>query len=242
MQSTGNNSTWSFITACVAIATFPSLAAAMLHPELGRFAQRDPAGYLSASSLYTYVTSAPVARADPMGLVDDQTLLDLIAQLCDPDYAKRSSAQAQLYKLVATDPTAYVQLIRLWIDSGAFLDSLCPEQDVRMDHLMLEHWVYVEPASLLLDIGEEQDVNIYWFPGGLPKTWLQFAVGDEKVATVKPLSPMVFFKGGSTTLKVKGVGEGETNLGVLKEWRPEDGWNPAAWDSAQVEICVDDVF
>jgi len=37
-------------------------------PILGRFLQRDPAGFVDAVNLYQYVDSDPVTRSDPYGL------------------------------------------------------------------------------------------------------------------------------------------------------------------------------
>ncbi len=39
------------------------------HPALGRFAQRDPLGYVDGMSLYEYLRSGPVHYTDPSGLV-----------------------------------------------------------------------------------------------------------------------------------------------------------------------------
>jgi len=38
------------------------------HPTLGRWLERDPAGYVEGMNLYPYVSSNPVALTDPMGL------------------------------------------------------------------------------------------------------------------------------------------------------------------------------
>ncbi len=40
----------------------------MYHPTLGRFLQRDPAGYTDGMSLYEYVMGRPIGLVDPMGL------------------------------------------------------------------------------------------------------------------------------------------------------------------------------
>ena len=39
-----------------------------LNPRLGRFMQRDPAGYVDGMSLYEYVHSTPILALDPIGL------------------------------------------------------------------------------------------------------------------------------------------------------------------------------
>jgi hypothetical protein len=59
-----------FITfvAILFLASFPSLAAAKYNPEVGRFMQRDPIGYVNGSSLYQYVQSNPLIYLDPSGL------------------------------------------------------------------------------------------------------------------------------------------------------------------------------
>jgi hypothetical protein len=42
-------------------------AQAVYHPRLGRFLQRDPAGYADGAGLYSYCRTNPVRRVDPMG-------------------------------------------------------------------------------------------------------------------------------------------------------------------------------
>ncbi len=44
--------------------------ARMYHPELGRFMQPDPIGYLGGINLYTYVGNNPLNWIDPLGLKD----------------------------------------------------------------------------------------------------------------------------------------------------------------------------
>ena len=39
----------------------------MYHPTLGRWIQRDPAGYVDGMGLYAYVASEPTVRTDPLG-------------------------------------------------------------------------------------------------------------------------------------------------------------------------------
>lgn len=45
----------------------------MCHAGLGRFTQRDPAGYMDGANLYAYVANNPIAFIDPSGM----TLRDL---------------------------------------------------------------------------------------------------------------------------------------------------------------------
>jgi RHS repeat-associated protein len=40
----------------------------VLHPTLGRFAQRDPLSFVDGPSLYQYVSSSPMVYNDPRGL------------------------------------------------------------------------------------------------------------------------------------------------------------------------------
>ena len=40
----------------------------MYHPTLGRWMQRDPAGYVDGMSLYEYVAGDPIGGIDPWGL------------------------------------------------------------------------------------------------------------------------------------------------------------------------------
>lgn len=53
------------ITATVLTASVP--AKAYLHPRLGRFLQRDPAGYVDGMGLYEYERSGPLGQVDPTG-------------------------------------------------------------------------------------------------------------------------------------------------------------------------------
>lgn len=41
-------------------------------PEFGRWAQRDPAGYIDGANTYQYAFSAPIIYSDPFGLCADQ--------------------------------------------------------------------------------------------------------------------------------------------------------------------------
>jgi RHS repeat-associated protein len=44
-----------------------------LHPKLGRFVQRDPAGYVDGMGLYAYIQSSPLRKLDPSGaMVNDR--------------------------------------------------------------------------------------------------------------------------------------------------------------------------
>ncbi|MBK9127950.1 MAG: hypothetical protein IPM13_09130 [Phycisphaerales bacterium] len=53
-------------------------------PTLGRWMQRDPAGYVDGVSLYTYVASSPTCHVDPLGLtyiISPYQIEALIAEL-----------------------------------------------------------------------------------------------------------------------------------------------------------------
>jgi len=56
------------LAALLLTAAFADTAAAVYHPTLGRWVQRDPMGYVDGSSLYTYVRSAPTQNTDRLGL------------------------------------------------------------------------------------------------------------------------------------------------------------------------------
>ncbi len=50
------------------------------HPDLGRWLQRDPLGYVDGMSFYEYVSSNPVMYLDPLGLaITPQDMLDVLA-------------------------------------------------------------------------------------------------------------------------------------------------------------------
>ena len=67
------------------LAAFPATASAYLHPRLGRFVSRDPAGYQDGMNSYEYVGSAPTARVDPSG---EAEAVPVLAYL-DEDWWKR---------------------------------------------------------------------------------------------------------------------------------------------------------
>ena len=46
----------------------------MYSPTLGRFMQRDPAGYVDGVNLYAYVVNNPLLYIDPEGLMDREAL------------------------------------------------------------------------------------------------------------------------------------------------------------------------
>jgi hypothetical protein len=52
----------------------PSEVQAVYHPRLGRFLQRDPAGYADGMGPYEYVRSAPIRYVDPRGLFSIQNV------------------------------------------------------------------------------------------------------------------------------------------------------------------------
>src|SRR5262245_24322712 len=49
------------------IAALSPTASAMLHPGLGRFVQRDRAGYVDGANLQIYAHAAPLRVRDPSG-------------------------------------------------------------------------------------------------------------------------------------------------------------------------------
>ena len=52
-------------------------------PEIGRFLQPDPIGYIAGLNLYAYVNNGPVTRKDPLGLFYDPVEDDLMDGLID---------------------------------------------------------------------------------------------------------------------------------------------------------------
>ncbi|MBM4018392.1 MAG: hypothetical protein FJ288_08725 [Planctomycetes bacterium] len=61
------SATFAAILAAGAVLAAASPAAAMYHPTLGRWVQRDPTGYRDGASLVQYCRTTPVGRADPSG-------------------------------------------------------------------------------------------------------------------------------------------------------------------------------
>jgi len=62
------SATFAAILAAGAVLAAASPAAAMYHPTLGRWVQRDPVGYVNHMALYEYCHSTPPMLADPLGL------------------------------------------------------------------------------------------------------------------------------------------------------------------------------
>ena len=56
------------LSGLAAIALVAADASAMYHPTLGRFLQRDPAGYTNGLHLAQYARNSPLVYKDPMGL------------------------------------------------------------------------------------------------------------------------------------------------------------------------------
>ena len=54
---------------------FANSASATLHPQQGRFMQRDPLGYVDGSSLYEPLGSSPVSHVDAMGTDYDDRVI-----------------------------------------------------------------------------------------------------------------------------------------------------------------------
>lgn len=71
------------------LAVFGGEAAAKYNPEIGRFMQRDPVGYVDGTNLYQYVRSMPVSGIDPFGL----------KLVVDGDAAYRSSVERALQEI-----------------------------------------------------------------------------------------------------------------------------------------------
>jgi hypothetical protein len=56
------------LSGLVAVALLAADAAAMYHPTLGRWLQRDPSGYADGMGLYEYGVGRPASGRDPQGL------------------------------------------------------------------------------------------------------------------------------------------------------------------------------
>jgi len=56
--------------------------ARMLHPGLGRFIQRDPAGYVDGMNLNQYELSSPGSNLDPQGLYVSTYLVIILPWIC----------------------------------------------------------------------------------------------------------------------------------------------------------------
>jgi hypothetical protein len=54
-------------------------------PEAGRFLQRDPLGTVDGPNLYTYASSRPTSRLDPLGTDDDESggLREAVDEYCE---------------------------------------------------------------------------------------------------------------------------------------------------------------
>jgi hypothetical protein len=63
-----NRSIVAVLLALLAVLACAGEASAYLHPQAGRFLQRDQEGYVDGMTLYAYVASSPLVAVDPTGL------------------------------------------------------------------------------------------------------------------------------------------------------------------------------
>jgi len=66
---------------------------AMYDPEMGRFLQRDPVGYVGDMNFYTFVKNKPAEEVDPWGLYGESIHRDLTADLADMACFQRGIAE-----------------------------------------------------------------------------------------------------------------------------------------------------
>lgn len=95
-------------------------------PELGRWYQRDPAGYVDGMSLYQYVRSGPKNSMDPFGLEREcgSHVLVLTGKLCE-DRAVVKEAQR------AKDETTPIEGVELSIKFGRSKRGKGDERDAK---------------------------------------------------------------------------------------------------------------
>jgi hypothetical protein len=83
-----NRSTVAVPLALLAVLACAGEASAYLHPQAGRFLQRDPLGYVDGMGVYEYLKGSPVALADPFGTQSGSTQPATAPTCCcveDPD-------------------------------------------------------------------------------------------------------------------------------------------------------------
>lgn len=72
------------LVAALLLTLFAPAASAMLHPQMGRFLQRDPVGYIDGLSVYEKTRSDPVSLTDPLGLFSN------CSNRCLPEHHSKS--------------------------------------------------------------------------------------------------------------------------------------------------------
>ena len=91
-------------------------------PEIGRFIQRDPAGYAEGPSLFEYATSRPPDLRDPAGLDDDDVAVAVVT----------TAATAGAETVIAVEITGGVAAIGFWFVPLAALGGFIAWQAPKM--------------------------------------------------------------------------------------------------------------
>jgi RHS repeat-associated protein len=88
------------------------------HPRLGRWLQRDPAGYADSANLYDYCASSPISNVDPSGEVIFPALAWAILAIGIPSVAAAHYGAYEMGQGVAlNDPARYASGQR-WFGAG----------------------------------------------------------------------------------------------------------------------------
>ncbi|MGD9789583.1 MAG: HNH/ENDO VII family nuclease [Phycisphaerales bacterium] len=118
----------------------------VLDPELGRWLQRDPAGFVDGLNLYAYTRSSPFGSWDPYGLLSDNISTEdrLRSGYIDSDYSRFAGGGRQLYR-------------RYYYSNGEVVRSVFWEPDDASGHV--EGGRYVRYGNEVHEVRSQYDAD-----------------------------------------------------------------------------------
>ena len=159
----------------------------MYHAALGRFLQRDPAGYVDGMHLYAYVMNNPMAYVDPSGMRAREFVTDMVDGVSD--FLRRLSSQ-----VAGAWNSAVASIVdRLGTDLGRFpgqptdpsdgrlrswwKEKLAVERDQAGTSLGEWHSTNADLIQKLLDYAPESNAYMPGYEYGLIESLLTRGVG-----------------------------------------------------------------
>ena len=134
----------------------------VLHPTLGRFAQRDPLEYIDDSSLHEYLRSNPLTHLDPTGT----TCSPRGTETC-VNYDHRRAGYREAADLLTQ---CNQDCLTMWEVTDARLDSFTAARYKNCDLTYTRSWRYMRPFCLRgvdLIVSEVKAVNLAAYLGCL---------------------------------------------------------------------------